>query len=233
LRPTPARVLALATGRPAVRWFFEYVRRERAPELTIVEIPLDESRLPEQLGLIAEAGVAVVDTGNDPVTAINLCRAIRVGRPELPIIALACCTLPFTPWHLRELMALEGGCSLLDTESTVDELLRTVDRLLRGTTSMHLHRGAGDFVGLRGLGNGPDHPPSAIIGFDDPRDLSLVELVARGMSDREIATRLHLSPHTVHHRIERLRSGLGVRNRIELAAWAGRHGLYPAGRSRV
>jgi DNA-binding NarL/FixJ family response regulator len=56
--------------------------------------------------------------------------------------------------------------------------------------------------------------------------LQLLELVAYGRSDREIGALLHLSPHTVKHRIERLRDALGARNRIELAAWAGRHGFY-------
>jgi hypothetical protein len=30
----------------------------------------------------------------------------------------------------------------------------------------------------------------------------------------------------VHHRLERVRARLGLRNRIELAAWAGHAGLY-------
>jgi len=35
-----------------------------------------------------------------------------------------------------------------------------------------------------------------------------------------------LSRHTVHHHVERLCRELGTRNRTELAAWAGRNGLY-------
>jgi DNA-binding NarL/FixJ family response regulator len=58
------------------------------------------------------------------------------------------------------------------------------------------------------------------------RALEVIALVAHGLSDREIGARLHLSRHTVHHKIERLRDDLGLKNRIELAAWAGRHGLY-------
>ena len=50
--------------------------------------------------------------------------------------------------------------------------------------------------------------------------------MAAGLPDHEIGRRLHLSPHTVKHHIEQLRGELGARNRIELAAWAGRHGFY-------
>jgi len=56
----------------------------------------------------------------------------------------------------------------------------------------------------------------------------LLELVALGLPDHEIGRRVHLSPHTVKHSIENLRAAVGVRNRTELAAWAGRSGFYPA-----
>jgi DNA-binding NarL/FixJ family response regulator len=54
----------------------------------------------------------------------------------------------------------------------------------------------------------------------------IVELVAAGLPDREIARRLHLSPHTVSHHVGRLSEQVGARNRTALAAWAGAHGLY-------
>lgn len=224
---TPDRVLALATGRPAVRWFFEYVKQQSPVALAVEQIPLDSSQVPRYRDQIARASVMIVDTGNDPATGVRLCSALRSARPELPIIALVCCSQPFTPWHLRELMALEGGCSLLDTESGIDELLRTVDGLLKGRTSMHLQWASGDFAALRGgLVDGANHSSNPAGGLHDPRDLSLAELVAKGLSDRQIGARLHLSPHTIHHHIERLRGELGLRNRVELAAWAGRNGLY-------
>jgi DNA-binding NarL/FixJ family response regulator len=56
----------------------------------------------------------------------------------------------------------------------------------------------------------------------------ILELLVHGLSDQEIGHQLHLSPHTVKHHIDRLRGELGARNRIELAAWAGRQGFYRA-----
>ena len=54
----------------------------------------------------------------------------------------------------------------------------------------------------------------------------LLQMITCGLSDREIAERIHRSPHTVKHQIERLRDRLELRNRIELAAWAGAMGYY-------
>jgi len=41
-----------------------------------------------------------------------------------------------------------------------------------------------------------------------------------GLTDGEIGRQLYLSPHTVKHRIERLRRRAQARNRVQLAAWA-------------
>jgi DNA-binding NarL/FixJ family response regulator len=53
----------------------------------------------------------------------------------------------------------------------------------------------------------------------------ILELLVQGLSDQEIGAQLHLSPHTVKHHIDRLRDEVGARNRIQLAAWAGRQGF--------
>jgi DNA-binding CsgD family transcriptional regulator len=60
------------------------------------------------------------------------------------------------------------------------------------------------------------------------READLLRLLASGHTDREIANRLYLSPHTVKHQLDRLRDRLDMRNRIELAAWAGASGYYGA-----
>jgi DNA-binding NarL/FixJ family response regulator len=58
------------------------------------------------------------------------------------------------------------------------------------------------------------------------REMALVTLVAKGLPNHEIATALHLSAHTIKHSVERLIQKLGVRNRVELAAWAGSNRHY-------
>lgn len=50
---------------------------------------------------VAEADLAIVDAGNDPLVGVQLCGALREMRPELPVTALVCWAQPFTPWHLQ------------------------------------------------------------------------------------------------------------------------------------
>lgn len=57
------------------------------------------------------------------------------------------------------------------------------------------------------------------------REREVVALIARGMTDSEIARELVLSPHTVHRHVANVRIKLGVGSRAAAAAWATAHGV--------
>lgn len=88
-------------------------------------------------------------------------------------------------------------------------------------------------VSARDAGEGdrerpPDHdrePQGA--GVDDltRRETEVLGLVAAGLSDREIADRLVLSPHTVHRHVANVRTKLGLPTRAAAVAAAAKRGL--------
>ncbi|HEY8465577.1 MAG TPA: LuxR C-terminal-related transcriptional regulator [Solirubrobacterales bacterium] len=57
------------------------------------------------------------------------------------------------------------------------------------------------------------------------RELEVLRLVAKGMSDSEIAEELIVSPHTVHRHIANVRTKLNLPSRAAAVAYAARHGL--------
>lgn len=57
------------------------------------------------------------------------------------------------------------------------------------------------------------------------RETEVLTLVASGLSDREIAERLVLSPHTVHRHVANVRTKLGLPTRAAAVAAAARRGL--------
>jgi DNA-binding NarL/FixJ family response regulator len=57
------------------------------------------------------------------------------------------------------------------------------------------------------------------------RELDVVELVARGKTNAEIAEALFVSVSTVKTHLEAVRAKLAVRNRVGIAAWAWEHGV--------
>ncbi|MCW7946576.1 hypothetical protein AAW14_32520 [Streptomyces hygroscopicus] len=52
------------------------------------------------------------------------------------------------------------------------------------------------------------------------RERQILDLVASGATDREIASKLNISVHTVHSHLDRLRSKTGVRRRADLTRLA-------------
>ena len=200
--------LLLATARPAVRAFFESLG------FRIGTIALGGA-----IEEAAHADVVVVDAALEPVVAVEFCGDLHARRPELPIVALVCCPYALAPSHLRSLIAAGVG-SVIDLRDRHDETRRAVLAAARGETVLHLQLGRSGDALLRDVLSA--RPARREL------QLRLLELVALGLSDREIGQRLHLSPHTVKHSTDQLRAALGVRNRTELAAWAGRNGFYVA-----
>jgi ATP/maltotriose-dependent transcriptional regulator MalT len=57
------------------------------------------------------------------------------------------------------------------------------------------------------------------------RELEVLRLIAEGLTNGEIATRLVLSEHTVHRHVSNILRKLGVSSRVAAAAYAHRHDL--------
>jgi DNA-binding NarL/FixJ family response regulator len=57
------------------------------------------------------------------------------------------------------------------------------------------------------------------------REHDVLRLVARGATNREIATQLHLSEGTVKNHLSRLLTRLALRDRTQAALYAREHGL--------
>jgi DNA-binding NarL/FixJ family response regulator len=215
----------LATNRPAVRGFFGRLGGREEGAVAVNPLPLAPTALCGAHRAVAAAAVAVVDAGSDPVAAVALCHELRVHRADLPAIALVCCPHALTHWHVQAL----AGCvdSFLDLHAGEEEVLRALRSVAAGHVVLRLDLGRGGQALLERLAGGAPGRPAGPARYPAGElDVRIVELVAAGLPDREIARRLHLSPHTVSHHVGRLSEQIGVRNRTALAAWAGAHGLY-------
>ncbi|MBA4861128.1 response regulator transcription factor [Streptomyces sp. PSKA54] len=57
------------------------------------------------------------------------------------------------------------------------------------------------------------------------RETEVVTLVARGLTNAEVAARLHITVGTVKTHLTRIQNKIEARNRVEIAAWAWESGL--------
>ena len=78
------------------------------------------------------------------------------------------------------------------------------------------------------IASAPDHQPTkpvpSLAGLTD-REREVMTLVATGLSNTDIATRLSLSPHTAKTHVNRAMTKLGVRDRAQLVVLAYETGL--------
>ena len=71
--------------------------------------------------------------------------------------------------------------------------------------------------GVRGIPRGPRHSTRENPAGLTDREMEVMPLLAAGLTNKEIAGRLHISPKTVEHHISSILSKLGVRSRTEAA----------------
>jgi DNA-binding NarL/FixJ family response regulator len=93
-----------------------------------------------------------------------------------------------------------------------EELVAQVESSLKQTNRLLLHNdGIGD-------DNSPIQVPATV--ELTPTELKVVQLVARGLANREIALQMNVSQRTIESHVSNMLGKTGLSNRTELARWA-------------
>ncbi|MFR9791228.1 LuxR C-terminal-related transcriptional regulator [Streptomyces sp. MB22_4] len=116
---------------------------------------------------------------------------------------------------------------VLSASAAQTELLLFIEAGARGYLSQHVGE-AELLTAIRSVASGRSHF-STVLDDRTPhkrglritaRERQILELVASGATDREIASKLNISEHTVHSHLDRLGSKTGFRRRADLTRLA-------------
>ncbi len=162
--------------------------------------------------------LALVDVRMPDLDGLSTCRSIK---QEFPLINVILITMHENPQYLLE--ALKSGASgYVLKDITQRELLATVRRVLRGEAVLNP-----EIVvrALNRLSNKTPLQPGLSPVLVSPRELEVLQLLAQGQTNREIARALIVSISTVKIHVEHILAKLGVCDRTQAAVRAIELGL--------
>ena len=158
--------------------------------------------------------VVLLDVDLPGVDGLNLLRELGPRMPQTMFVML---TVSNSSRDLAEAMR-SGAIGYLTKDLSPDALQRAVRGLRRGELAMSRSMAASVIQGMsRAAHRDLDGPRAPTLASLSPREDEILRLLADGLTDREIAERLVISPRTVETHVSNVLHKLEVRNRAQAA----------------
>jgi len=152
------------------------------------------------------------------MNGIEATRQIRAKFPEVKVLVLT--TYDDDEWVFDAIRAGASGYLLKDTPR--EEVVKAIRGTVEGKSFVD-PAVAGKLMGQ--VARGQSQPSSLLTDKLTEREADVVRLLAKGLSNAEIAGQLHLSEGTVRNHVSAILDKLGVSDRTQAAVIAIRHGL--------
>ncbi|MGW8555811.1 response regulator [Streptomyces tubercidicus] len=172
--------------------------------------------------------VAVLDVRLPDGDGISVCRELRSRLPGLVCLTLT--SFDDDEALLDAIMAGAAGYVLKEIKGS--DLVAAVRTVAAGRSLLDPTSTARLMDGLRGVDTGVDTGEADALSGLTPRDGEVLGLIGAGLTNRQIARRLHLSEETVKSHISGLLAALGVERRIQGAVLAAQGTPSAAGPER-
>ena len=186
-------------------------------EITVVAQARDGAEGVE-LAALHQPDLVLMDLKMPGMNGIEATRQIRSRFPAIRVLVLT--TYDDDQWVIDAVRAGAAGYLLKDT--TREELLKAVHGTMDGKSYVD-PAVAGKVLGV--VSGQQSQPASILTAKLSEREVEVLNLLARGFSNGEIAAQLHLSEGTVRNHVSTIFAKLDVNDRTQAAVVAIRHGL--------
>lgn len=175
-----------------------------------------------------KADVILLDLVLKSQTSLQLVESLKMRKPDAKIIVMD--LAPVQPALVEYVRA--GVCGFVLKDATFAEFLRSIRKVAQGgkvlpsTLTPSLLSQIAEHATLSGKGD-----PFKSVRMTN-REREVVELIAEGLSNKQIADRLHLAVDTVKSHVHNILEKLALHTRLEIANYRHAGGpLLPSGRS--
>jgi two-component system nitrate/nitrite response regulator NarL len=192
---------------------------DQEPEFQVVAQvgSLAEARR-DALGLRADLGV--IDLSLPDGEGVELIRELREANREFAALILTA-SLDKAE-HARAVEA--GAAGVLHKSADVDEILDATRRLAAGETLLSPQE-LMELLRLAGRSREEEREARMSIDQITPREREVLQKLAEGLSNKEIADGLHMSVDTERTHMMNILNKLGVHSRLQALLFAARHDL--------
>jgi NarL family two-component system response regulator LiaR len=165
-----------------------------------------------------EPDVVLMDLVMPTMDGPTAIRALRAEYPKVKVVALT----TFRDKELVHQTLQAGAVGYLYKDASVDELADAIRRAYAGNTVMLSPQAAEALLDLIDEGEQSDEAPR---GELTDRELEVLALLVEGLTNRQIAYRLHVSESTAKQYVRGILSKLQVSSRTEAVALAVQNNL--------
>jgi DNA-binding NarL/FixJ family response regulator len=188
---------------------------ETKPDLSIIG-EAENGKAAVELALTLQPDVVLMDVRMPIMDGVAATRAIAEQAPNIKVLVLT--TFDDDEYVTQALRCGAKGYLLKDTPST--ELADAIRAIHRGYTQF----GPGLMEKAFSSAPTPEEPPEAFTQLT-PREQEVLQLIATGCSNREIAEKLYISERTVKNHVNSLLRRLNLRDRTQVAILAAKWSL--------
>lgn len=131
--------------------------------------------------------------------------------------------------QLRDRAVIAGACGIVSKEEPAETIIKAIEKAYNGELWLDRSAAGRVFMALSQRNAEPPDPEARLFASLTARERQIaIEMVKDARATTAaVAARLSISDHTLRNHLTSIYEKLGIANRVELWAFAERHGLGP------